>query len=383
MFSACSKHDPESSLTKKLSEEDAEALNLLFRHLLQETSFGYVLFEEKPAFTWGILHGHDSVRMLGDSLHRESVYLKKGLRILKNLPINRPSSQFIIIEHPGLYEGWNALWIIHKGHLKKVFEEHKNLFKYVLGPSISAQALLEKLMEPNANFTSILRGDRVLIGIILGYGVENALAVSRYEHLMEYLEDYSVPLKLKRTKNDLSKGLYQTIGDDPSFGYNDIEEEYDQLRNKTATTIDAFPQITLPQLPYFGFLSTPDSEILLKDYQKTQKTIQKQLESPDLLETVLSQFVGKENFDSFVQEKIPSPKTGYLIGQVIWQSLFQGEENGKEVDAFLRGMEERKKGHAKQISNSDYKQLFHNFIEKKKLLISLRILNSQMNFSNA
>jgi|GEM_PF-5174806 hypothetical protein len=366
VFFSCTQQGPHHHIREKLQLEEQDTLDFLFRHFLEHTSLGYVLFGDKPVFTWGTLSGHESVGMLGDSLHQESVSLKKGLKILKALPINQASSEFLLLESPGFYEGWNELWVIHKKNFEKVFNENQPLFQYILGPNVSAQTLLEELMRPHASLSTLLRGDRVLMGIVLGYGTENALVVSRHEYLEEYIQDQSIPLKLTKTVQDFGRGFYRSIHDEPSFSYPNIQEECNELGKKTRVTVDIYPQTRLPQLPHFGFLQAAPSEALIKKYQRTHEVIRKQLESPHLLETILSKLIGQEGDISPAGQTIDMSKGGYTIGQAIWQSLFEGEENGEEVDAFLKGMKARETEAEIPVNDSEYRRLFETFNKTQK-----------------
>jgi len=361
-------------IIERLSQEDEKALDLLFQRLLQHTSMGYVLFGEKPVFTWGMFSRHDAISRLGNPLHQNSIYLKKGFQVLKKLPINQPDSGFLLIENSGFYKGWDNIWLIHKEHLVKVFNENKMLFQYVLGPSISAKALLEALQKPNASLEKILRGDRVLIGIILGYGTENALVVSRKEYLSEYIQKQSIPLNLKRTVHDFSKGFYRDTGEDPSFGYANIKEENGQLANKGSVTIFEFPEYESPKLPWFGFLPTAKSKELIEGYKKTHPVIQQHLASPNLVETVLANLVPKDcTYAPPKQVQIAEEKVGYKIGQAIYQNLIE-DGTKEEVSAFLEGMKAREEKNTKPLELMKAGDLYIAFSEKHKKSDSIKNL---------
>ena len=79
---------------------------------------------------------------------------------------------------------------------------------YVYGPQISAKKL-RALESTNEDFFSFMRNDKVLIGILLGFGLENALYVSRAEQIQESID----LIQLLESSNWLKKILSDIFGE--------------------------------------------------------------------------------------------------------------------------------------------------------------------------
>ena len=76
------------------------------------------------------------------------------------------------------------------------------------GPQISAKKL-RALESTNEDFFSFMRNDKVLIGILLGFGLENALYVSRAEQIQESID----LIQLLESSNWLKKILSDIFGE--------------------------------------------------------------------------------------------------------------------------------------------------------------------------
>ena len=113
------------------------------------------------------------------------------------------------------------------------------------------------------------------MGILLGFGANNALFVNRQELLLE------------RAMEHAEKNL--TV----SFGYSSLEQEAGDLDKKIALSSYRLEKY-LPQF-YFGHVLSDDrglnnSSELIIGYEDTQKRIRKILNSDFLLENVLERF---------------------------------------------------------------------------------------------
>jgi len=74
-------------------------------------------------------------------------------------------------------DGWKTikLFIINKRSLLKCFNEHFDLFKFVVGESFSFEWFVCEL-ERGAHIFDLIKNDEELLGILLGYGQESAKA---------------------------------------------------------------------------------------------------------------------------------------------------------------------------------------------------------------
>jgi len=89
---------------------------------------------------------------------------------------------------------WKALNFKQSDIIVHVYDKPDSLAKvWVLGPNVTAEGLLEQLTNPRETFYSVLKDDKVLIGILLGFGPQNAIHVSRLENLEEMLYSAETP----------------------------------------------------------------------------------------------------------------------------------------------------------------------------------------------
>lgn len=89
-----------------------------------------------------------------------------------------PHSNFIFVEYYyGDSENYRLLGIdmINKIPLKACLIKHKQLFEEVLGPPFSLEEFMAKL-EEGQSLSSLLKGNHILLGIVLGYGEESSRA---------------------------------------------------------------------------------------------------------------------------------------------------------------------------------------------------------------
>jgi hypothetical protein len=157
-------------------------------------------------------------------------------------------------------DGWLDVFFINKRALIHVIDQNLALFQYVLGPKVTALSLLNQFQDPFQNFSSILSEDRVLNGLVLGYGMQNALHGSRLEYLSE--QDRKEDPKMAKIKSDL-----------PSFGFSSALEEKDSLEHELFITVDKTDE--LPRLPWFSAIAHEETDKLLETYKATQKKLKK------------------------------------------------------------------------------------------------------------
>ncbi len=280
-----------------LSEKDKTVLEVFFRKLCINSQAGYVIWGNKPIAQEGIANEETSLLMLGNSLHRMSVYLKEGLRVWNKLACSHKSKNYYIVNYKKPAHGWLSFSILNKKAFLQTVEKNLPLFQYVLGPNVSQKTLLEKAIDPSLDFFSdVLKDDKVLIGIVLGFGTQNAIIENRIE-LIDDQEMLQVlpPFKPSVVKGNMFNEIPVKLNDNsinelkPSFGYSCLESEKEDLEKRIKITVDVYPDM-YPPLPWFGYCPNSESEELLRQYIAVQPKIKSALESERFLELVLKQF---------------------------------------------------------------------------------------------
>lgn len=170
----------------EISVEDTVILENFFRTMIEKSEGGYVLYDSKPICINGY---YDKDYFQNESeQHKTSVFLREGMKRWKEF--NLPPSNIIV--HGYNNEDTSAknhvhILFINKKLFLKTVQENLSLFQYVLGPDVNPQGLLAKLTDPQETFHGVLKDDKVLIGILLGFGTQNSIYVSRMENLHDML----------------------------------------------------------------------------------------------------------------------------------------------------------------------------------------------------
>jgi FKBP-type peptidyl-prolyl cis-trans isomerase len=359
-----------SSYAIELSPVQCCVLEDFFRTMLEGSEGGYVLFGKKPICINGYLI-EDT--FLGENeRHKISVYLREGASIWKQTN-NTKTDQNIIIHvynrEDSLATSYIHVLFINKNLFLNTVQSSLPLFQYVLGPEITPESLLQKLVDPNEKFHSVLKNDKVLIGILLGYGVQNSLYVSRIENLEEMLfSPEKPPFKNLRSKfGEIRKEYEQmllskstnpkNVRNDlqPSFGYKSLKDELHQLCQK----IDVSSQNLARRSPPFIFgrlKMDKQTDQFVKGLEDTQLKISELLSSDTLLKDVLKLINHNEEIiiptpyqksNQLPFDEKQSSQLSYLVGANIWKVL--EDENDLYVQSFLNGMEDLEKDRLKNV----------------------------------
>ena len=315
-----------------LSAYERQALSSFFRLLLETECCGYSLYGEKPLCVQEFIK--DEIPLaLSENLIKGSCLLREGIRIWEKSGLASFKSNYAIhASQLPSSDGWLDVFFINKPLLILVIDQNLALFQYVLGPKVTSVSLLNQFLDSNQNLSSILCEDRVLNGLLLGYGMQNALHGSRLEYLNE--RDENENPKIARIKSHL-----------PSFGFSSVLEEKDYFKHELFITTQKANE--LPRLPWFSAIAHEETDKLFEKYQATQKRLKKVLASPYFLEEVLSQFFGSRihlspsegTLKLLLLEKLQKEKNiAVLLGHDLWSSLQKERATPEEKGAFIRGI---------------------------------------------
>lgn len=360
------KKDPILEATiKNLSLYEQGALELFFRHLIADTSAGYTLYGEKPVSDEGFRPEEILIALSDHDLARLGCLWKVGSRIWEKSGLSKIHSNYEIHTSQVSSYGWQQIQVINTSALIERINQNLPLFQYVLGPKITSDAILEQCRNPNENMASIFKEDRVLNGIVLGYGTQNALLGSR----AEYLQEYATESVGSQSLGTPAPAICQKS---PSFGYSQLQQEYEQYAKEQCITTSL--KESSPRIPWYANFKHPESSRLLADYKSVQKKLKSVLASSNLLSVVLSKWFGQKislpNSHSFVlllEKELQAEKhLSFLLGQAIWRSLCGNNKSftSKELDAFVKGMIAIEEGHIFSASP----HLMHEYSKWKKLL---------------
>ncbi len=316
---------------------DYQVLDRFFRTMIDQSEYGYVIENAKP------------ISVIDISL-------------LENLAV--PNSNYFSQKINDVFdmnsgEQLHELLFINKSKLKKTIESNINLFRYVLGPCIDADFLTIQIIESSQSLYSLLKEDRVLIGIVLGYGAYNSLMHARVEFLQNCCNVEDTPPYFRRNFfkfDDLNAHTYQMFCLSPfshmpiisssntiqntSRGFCELKEECKVI---SSNHID-LPHALLNQKPQFIFSSykSPETNQLIEELKVAQANIQAFLKCPDFLELVLEKITGERPIINCNTKTNPRHKLNgnieAAVAKVIWKTYSQLDDwtFSYFVDAFVK-----------------------------------------------
>lgn len=352
-----------------LSPEETAILDGFFRTLWENSEGGYVQHGKKPV----CIHGFFTKECYNDpsEFRASSVYLKQGADLLKKLDLKSSNPNIIIHiydREDSLVAGCKHILVINKKLFIQTVRNNLPLFQYVLGPDVTPTKLLDKLIDPEAQFHCVMKNDKVLIGIILGFGTQNSIHCSRMENIDDamFLAEQP-PFKSELSQFEKAPQQFRTIvliNDNPkkpskilpSFGYRSLKEE----RIGLAERFDVTSERLVNHSPAFIFGRLKDdneSNKFIAELECTQTKIIKQLASEDFLDNLLKllypadtiNIAGSESkvkqlsFNEWEIKQLP-----LIIATNIWNMI--DEETVDYQKAFIEGVKDSDKMNAKHIS---------------------------------
>lgn len=170
------------------------------------------------------------------------------------------------------------IFIISKGNFLKVVQDNEGVFRERLSSYTNAEELLHNCIASKNMMKETLQDDEVVLGVLLGYGRNNAelfekrtVLTKRMDGLTENDPEY---LKVKEELNSLAN---QTQYSSPMSYYN--------LQNCSPEKLLQF--LPLPQFVADG--STKETQELQKSYEATREKIQALYKGKNFVDETLAQ----------------------------------------------------------------------------------------------
>lgn len=176
----------------QISKDDEKNLDNFFGYLVTRTTFGYTICGEKPI----------SIECLPCSLNNQEfplihlslnsyrdLLLKQGWKTVKKYQSLLENDLFVLRE----VKKRNILVIINKKNCLRTIADNLNLFHSILKSDLTAQGYLDQVCHPFEG-EDILDKSEILLGVLLGYGRNNAIAYDYREKLAQQLyKQYALP----------------------------------------------------------------------------------------------------------------------------------------------------------------------------------------------
>lgn len=281
-----------------ISAHDARILSPLFQLLLEQSEMGYVLQNKKPVC--GICYSVHPLFFDKIEEYQLDIAICLGKKALDN-PAFQTNNVFFFFD-----EKEKMLLIINRKLFVNTVNENLPLFQYVLGPTITPENILSSLQSQELSFFELLKYDRVLIGIVLGYGTQNALWKSRKENIAydgmpaqdeppfrsntvfctdAFVKEELLFCKAKRNVKWSKERCFLN----PTYGFSSLHEEEKAIEEKMSTSSQKLRE----NLPTFIFACLKEERELLHELETTQEKIQTILSSPHAFDTVLKMICGE------------------------------------------------------------------------------------------
>jgi FKBP-type peptidyl-prolyl cis-trans isomerase len=350
-------------------------LDQFFRMQVSEEEYGYVLEGIKP-ISIRDYYALDEFPVAKDLAYSEKEFTNTLLVrevipvwnklcahqknfVLKAVALKTPKSEV---------PGWE-IQFINMAKLRDVIDKNIDLFRYILGPVIETEQLVNNIAFSREPLPKILHNDCVLIGIVLGFGHHNSLVGGRVEtlHALSFSWEsppfYPKSLLLQCRGNpcfdELTPERYGAYylafagGDDsffrtrasippPSLGFSHIEEELVTLKAME----EPLPSPLYNKRPSFVFAAYkggPSNPPFFKRLQHVQKQAQNLLGKPDFLKQILEKIGGAKpgitcdqspfagSIFSLTSQNTTPHEWAYLI-----QAIAKRFEDKKDKTAFIK-----------------------------------------------
>lgn len=168
---------------KQLSDTEKEYLGNFFQYLMRLSSFGHVLFGEKPmgvdSCPIAASPSVEGIDYMDDAHIMDRHRFKEGYETWKKQQQRFPSSNFTIMEYPLITHDHQTsphfieICLINQRLFLKTVKKHIKDFQAVLGSNVTPQAILKDYLKKGPYFW-IIRNHEGLFGTLLGYGRNNA-----------------------------------------------------------------------------------------------------------------------------------------------------------------------------------------------------------------
>jgi hypothetical protein len=281
---SCSRQPtPRISLWRnQVTQEEYRLLDRAFRSALQDGDLGAVLFGDKPIWLAEVAQGPsipNSEMGLPSTTHSCLYY--QACRVWEHLSDNVSNFSLVAgrVRSAGLNE-FACFFVNHRALLETV-ETHIALFRLILGPHVTPSAILTRLTTPGVDIRHALGESTALLGIVLGYGVDNAVAEERVFQLRDfYYASERPPYQLRQLCTDTQCDLESVqvppfvFWGAPSWAGKPVSYEHatiaDELRSLDQRTILSMNHTCArgQNVPWFGVIEdSAETRVILERYQ--------------------------------------------------------------------------------------------------------------------
>lgn len=249
----------------KIPYEQKITLEHASRNMLTSffTSLGYVLYGNKPMCIVPI-DEFSKIPKASLSCNLDMTEFK-WFDFIAGLNIQPHDKKYPFVECKINY--LRHLIFINRNLFIETVNKNLSLFRLILGRTLTAESCLDALLKSGDQFYDTLKSSKLLLGVLLGYGTQNALLVSREEDFTCDLGDDRIHFPFESYETFI--GSQQV----PSVGFSNIEEEQKKLCSLIQLSTD-IKNFDYCPIPHFGCdPSLKETKDLLALYEKNRESI--------------------------------------------------------------------------------------------------------------
>lgn len=262
-----------SKVLSQMSHDELHCLGSFLRVLLFSDDFSYLLFGSKPVAATGF-EKSPPFRFSRSYLSRSDFEINKGLELFKkNQDFFSSKEIFVRISED---EEDHFVLMINKENLLRTLREHIKDFQQVLGPETTVERLFNQIIE-NEHLADVIKQHHALLGILLGYGRENAWLFHEKHAITLKMREFEPPLK---KDDDALRKLFDEIDQMTTF----FSEESHEWKYVLTS-----PRIHLPH--FMADPTGPDTKKLKEQYGKERAAMRKRFSEQGHIEATFQKLM--------------------------------------------------------------------------------------------
>jgi hypothetical protein len=214
--------------------EEQFLLEAFFRTLISVDNGSYVLFGDKPASLMVYEDGgRELFQVLPDfELNVHFYPAKRGFEIWQKFQHLFPSKVYVLVRIESCFsKALSAIFLIHKDRLLATLSKYFSDFQRRFPKFQSPEELLNSMLIDPSLLQQVCNKHDLLLGIILGYGKENAALFERKINIEAFLS----PKKFYPFRSSLNNSFFRPTARE---GFITLEEELNVIKMKSDGIIE-------------------------------------------------------------------------------------------------------------------------------------------------
>lgn len=256
-----------------IPENEAKKIKFLFEYLIYEHDFSYTIFGSKPMSLADICLWEADLSI--PEKFRSDFFLiqiKEGLNAWYKYKQSLDFKEYILLDREEDLFECLVFVLINKQSMLSLLHSHEKIFRQKLGEEFNPESFLAKIERREITLAKAINHDQGLLGIMLGYGVRNAMLFQERSNLVKQIEKKK---ELLFADKELEK-KFQTIES--------------QLQN-----FSEFEEFAVVMPLHFGAdLNHPETIELQKKYESDRQKIAELMKKPNFIEKALKRLSGQE-----------------------------------------------------------------------------------------